>query len=106
MATYTQACSQVGSFSYAKYFTLYVVLTNRDGNPATNKSYIDYNVYCRSSGSGSISANHDLYFSLNGNVIKNEKPFSLIKRVIKHKLMPKNHFKNFLNKLFNELIFI
>lgn len=70
--TFTQACSQIGSFTYAKYFTLYVVLTNRDGNSATNKSYVDYNVYCRSSGSGSISANHDLYFSLNGNVIRNE----------------------------------
>lgn len=72
MATYTAGCSQVGSFSYAKYFTLYVVLNDRDGSSSTNKSKVDYNVYCQSSGSGSISANHQLYFSLNGNVIRNE----------------------------------
>lgn len=70
--TFTQACSQVGSFSYAKYFTLYVVLTDRDGSSSTNKSSVDYNVYCQSSGSGSISANHTLYFELGGNVIRNE----------------------------------
>lgn len=70
--TFTQVCSQVGSFSYAQYFTLYVVLTDRDGSTSTNKSKVDYNVYCQSSGAGSISANHDLIFSLNGNVIRNE----------------------------------
>lgn len=75
MATYTQVCSQVGNFSYAKYFTLYVALSDRDGNTSTNKSQVDYNVYCQSSGSGSISANHQLYFSLNGNVIKNENTY-------------------------------
>lgn len=72
MATYTAGCSQVGSFSYAKYFTLYVVLNNRDGNPNTNLSQVDYDVYCQSSGSGSIKANHQLYFELGGNVIRNE----------------------------------
>ena len=47
-------------------------MTNRDGNSSTNQSYVDYNVYCQSSGSGSISANHTLYFSLGGNVYRNE----------------------------------
>ena len=79
MATYTQGCSQVGSFSYAKYFTLYVVLTDRDGKSETNKSQVDYNVYCQSSGSGSISANHDLYFSLNGNEIRKENVYVNVK---------------------------
>lgn len=72
MATYTQGCSQVGSFSYAGNFTLYVELNDRDGNSSTNRSQVDYNVYCQSSGSGSIRANHDLYFELNGQVIRNE----------------------------------
>ncbi|MGN1298079.1 MAG: hypothetical protein ACI4VH_06685 [Clostridia bacterium] len=72
MATYTQGCSQVGSFNYASNFTLYVVLNDRDGNSSTNRSYVDYNVYCQSSGSGSIRANHQLYFELNGQVIRNE----------------------------------
>lgn len=71
MATYSQACSQIGSFTYAKYFTLYVVLNDRDGSSSTNKSYVDYTVYCQSSGSGSLSANHDEYFSLNGVEIVN-----------------------------------
>ena len=48
------------------------MLTDRDGNSGTNQSYVDYNVYCQSSGSGSISANHTLYFSLGGNVYRNE----------------------------------
>lgn len=72
MATYSQQCSKVGSFSYAKNFTLYVVLTNRDGNSSTNKSIVDFNVYCRSSGSGSIDAKHALYFSLNNTPYRNE----------------------------------
>lgn len=79
MATYTAGCSQVGSFSYAKYFTLYVVLNDRDGNSATNQSVVDYNVYCQSSGSGSISANHQLYFELGGNVIRNENIYVNVK---------------------------
>ena len=45
MATYSQVCSNVGSFTYGNRFTLYVVLTNRDGDPSTNKSVVDYNVY-------------------------------------------------------------
>lgn len=69
MATYTQQCTKVGSFSYAGNFTLYVVLNDRDGNSSTNKSQVDYNVYCQSSGSGSISARHRRYFSLNGSTI-------------------------------------
>ena len=79
MATYTAGCSQVGSFSYAKYFTLYVVLSNRDGNSATNQSVVDYDVYCQSSGSGSISASHQLYFELGGNVIRNENVYVNVK---------------------------
>lgn len=72
MATYSAQCSAVGSFSYAGNFKLYVVLTNRDGNSATNQSIVDYNVYCQSSGSGSINANHLLQFSLNGSYKRNE----------------------------------
>lgn len=70
--TFTAGCSKVGSFSYASNFTLYVVLTDRDGNPSTNHSYVDYNVYCQSSGSGSINANHYLYFNINGSDKRNE----------------------------------
>lgn len=72
MATYTQQCSKVGSFSYATNFTLYVILSNRNGNSSTNKSIVDFNVYCQSSGSGSIDAKHALYFALNGTAYRNE----------------------------------
>ena len=65
MATYTQKCSSVGGFSYASNFTLYVVLTDRNGSSSTNKSFVDYNVYCQSSGSGSINAKHRRFFSIN-----------------------------------------
>lgn len=58
---------------------MYVVLTDRNGSPETNKSKVDYNVYCQSSGSGSISANHDLYFALNGSVIRNENVYVNVK---------------------------
>lgn len=64
--TFSEACSKVGSFSQASNFTLYVVLTDRDGNAGTNKSKVDYNVYCQSNGSGSINARHYKYFSING----------------------------------------
>ena len=37
MATYSAQCSAVGSFEHADNFKLYVVLTNRDGNPVTNE---------------------------------------------------------------------
>ena len=70
--TFSVGCSKVGSFTYANNFTLYVVLTDRDGNPATNKSYVDYNVYCQSNGSGSINAKHYINFSLAWNQIKDE----------------------------------
>ena len=66
MATYTQGCSQIGGFNYAKFFTLYIVLNNRNGDSNTNKSWVDYNVYCQSSGSGSLNARHKLYFQING----------------------------------------
>lgn len=72
MAQYEAQCTKVGSFAYSQYFKLYVVLTNRDGNPATNQSLVDYHVYCQSSGSGSINAKHTLYFNLGGNVYRNE----------------------------------
>lgn len=55
------------------------MLNDRDGNSATNQSVVDYNVYCQSSGSGSISANHDLYFELGGNVIRNENVYVSVK---------------------------
>lgn len=71
MATYSQVCSAVGNFGYANRFTLYVVLTNRDGDPATNKSWVDYNVYFENtSGGGTFTSNTRLYFALNGGVIK------------------------------------
>lgn len=64
-------CSAVGSFGYAGRFTLYVVLTNRDANPATNQSVVDYNVYFQNtSGGGTFTSNTRLYFALNGGVIK------------------------------------
>lgn len=72
MATYSAQCSAVGSFEHADNFKLYVVLTNRDGNPVTNKSYVDYNVYCQASGYGSINAKHQLYFWIAGSLIRNE----------------------------------
>lgn len=69
--TFSQQCSKVGNFSQASNFTLYVTLTDRDGNSETNKSYVDYNVYCQSNGSGAISARHYKYFSINGEEIIN-----------------------------------
>ena len=69
--TFTAGCSAVGSFSYAGNFTLYVVLTDRDGSSSTNVSQVDYNVYSQSNGSGSISAKHYKYFSINGSEKKN-----------------------------------
>lgn len=70
--TFTAGCSSVGGFGWAGNFTLYVVLTDRDGNPSNNHSYVDYNVYCQSNGSGSLNANHALYFNINGEVKRNE----------------------------------
>lgn len=64
--TFTQACSKVGNFSYYNNFTLYVQLTNRDGSSATNKSWVDYKVYCSSNGSGSLDSKHAIYFAING----------------------------------------
>lgn len=71
MATYEAQCSAVGSFGYASYFKLYVVLTETNVSIANNTSQIQYNVYCQSSGSGSISAKHLKYFNLNGTDIIN-----------------------------------
>lgn len=64
--TFSAACSKVGSFSYYNNFTLYVQLTDRDGSSSTNKSYVDYKVYCSSNGSGSLDSKHAIYFSING----------------------------------------
>lgn len=72
MATYSAQCSAVGGFSYANYFKLYVELTETEVSIANNTSKVQYNVYCRSSGSGSISANHYLYFNINGSDKRNE----------------------------------
>lgn len=66
MATYSAQCSAVGGFSYANYFKLYVELTETEVSIANNTSKVQYNVYCRSSDSGSINANHYLYFNING----------------------------------------
>lgn len=65
----TAACSKVGSFAYSQYFTLYVDLTE---SISGNVNTVTYNVYCKSSGSGSINAKHALYFELGGQVFKNE----------------------------------
>lgn len=70
--TFSQACSKVGSFSYYNNFTLYVELTDRDGNSATNKSYTDYKVYCSSNGAGSLNSKHAIYFELDGQIIVNQ----------------------------------
>lgn len=69
MAQYEAQCSKVGSFAYSQYFKLYVVLT--DGEVSGNYSKVNYNVFCQSSGSGSIEAQHWKYFNLNGQEIVN-----------------------------------
>lgn len=69
MATYTQQCSSVGGYGYAKNYSLYVILNDRDGNSGTNRSYVDYNVYAQSSGSGWFTGTHRRYFSINGSTI-------------------------------------
>lgn len=71
MATYSAQCSAVGSFGYANYFKLYVVLKEVNVSASNNTSQIQYNVYCQSSGSGSINARHLKYFNLNGSDIIN-----------------------------------
>lgn len=71
MATYSQQCYQVGSFGYASNFTLYVELSEKWIDQNNNSSYVDYNVYCQSSGSGSINANHFKYFQIESNEIVN-----------------------------------
>lgn len=63
--TFTAACSKVGNFKYYNNFTLYVQLTDRDGNSGTNKSWVDYKVYCSSNGNGSLDSKHAIYFSIN-----------------------------------------
>lgn len=72
MATYTQGCTAIGNFRYANLFTLYVTLEETDVDINNNRSKIKYNVYCQSSGSGSISSEHNKWFRLNGVEIINE----------------------------------
>lgn len=73
MATYSVVCSAVGGFGYANRFTLYVELANRNGDPSTNQSIVDYNVYFQNtSGGGTFTAKTRLYFRLNGVVIRDE----------------------------------
>ena len=72
MATYSEGCSQVGGFSYADRFTLYVELTETDVNIANNTSKIQYHCYCQSADYGSISSRHELIFKLNGQTIREE----------------------------------
>lgn len=69
MAIYTEQCSAVGSFGYAGNFKLYVVLNDKNGDANTNKSQVEYDIYCQANGSGSISARHKKYFCLNGTTI-------------------------------------
>lgn len=71
MATYTARCSPVGGFSYANNFMLYVILNETNISTENNSSRISYDVYCQSSGSGSINAIHFKYFNLNGQDIIN-----------------------------------
>lgn len=71
MAIYEAQCSKVGSFAYSQYFKLYVDLTEVEVNVGNNTSKIQYHVYCQSSGSGSINANHFKYFNINGQTIIN-----------------------------------
>lgn len=66
---YTAACSAVGSFGYSSYFTLYVDLKE---SIVDNVNTVQYDVYCSSSGSGSISARHNVYFELGGEVLINQ----------------------------------
>lgn len=73
MATYSGICSAVGEFGYANRFALYVVLTNRDGNPATNQSIVDYSVYLENtSEGGTFTSNTRLYFAMNGIIVRDE----------------------------------
>ena len=69
MATYSQGCYSIGGYGYAGNFTLYVELSEKWIDTNANTSYVDYNVYCQSSGSGSINANHFKYFAIDGNEV-------------------------------------
>ena len=62
--TFKAACSKVGNFNYYNYFTLYVELTDKNGDPSSNTSTVEYKVYCSSSGSGSLDSDHQIYFEL------------------------------------------
>jgi len=64
MARYTAGCSSVGGYGYAGNFTLYVDLTEKWIDSSSNSSYVDYNVFAQSNGSGSISSRHFKYFNI------------------------------------------
>ena len=71
MTPYSVVCSNVGTFTYGNRFTLYVELTNKNGNPATNKSDVEYKVYFQNtSKGGTFTSETRLYFRLNGVVIR------------------------------------
>jgi hypothetical protein len=75
MARYEVQCSQIGSFSLAKNFKLYVDMwqdsSKGDIDIANNKSRVRYSAYCQSSGSGSLDATHWRFFSIEGKEIFN-----------------------------------
>ena len=73
--TFTAGCSSVGGFGYADRFTLYVKLTDRDGNSSTNQSTVDYEVYFENtSGGGTFTSLTRLAFYLNGEKITDSTP--------------------------------
>lgn len=68
--TFTAGFSSVGGFGYADRFTLYVKLTDRDGDSSTNQSTVDYEVYFENtSGGGTFTSKTRLAFYLNGEKI-------------------------------------
>ena len=68
--TFTAGFSSVGNFGYADRFTLYVKLTDRDGDSSTNQSTVDYEVYFENtSGGGTFTSKTRLAFYLNGEKI-------------------------------------
>lgn len=71
MARYTTGCDSVGGYGYAGNFTLYVDLSEKWVDNTNNTSYVDYNVFAESSGSGSINARHFKYFVINDQEVAN-----------------------------------
>ena len=71
MARYTTGCDSIGGYGYAGNFTLYVDLNEKWIDNTNNTSYVDYNVFAESSGSGSINSKHSKYFIINGEEVVN-----------------------------------